>query len=92
MASTTPKSHKIAFIPGDGIGTEISDATLRVLNTLSSTHPNTFSFTPTILSSWSSENYLLEGWELVLRMPLPSFAGKDEGLFVWRRKGGEEGV
>ncbi|KAF1976703.1 hypothetical protein BU23DRAFT_501860 [Bimuria novae-zelandiae CBS 107.79] len=28
----------------------------------------------------------LPQFELVLRMPLPSFAGKDEALFVWRRK------
>ncbi|KAF2786366.1 hypothetical protein K505DRAFT_330409 [Melanomma pulvis-pyrius CBS 109.77] len=28
----------------------------------------------------------LGSWELVLRMPLPSFAGKDEGLFVWTRR------
>lgn len=26
------------------------------------------------------------GWDLCVRMPLPSFAGKDEGLFVWRRR------
>ncbi|KAF1994498.1 hypothetical protein P154DRAFT_527013 [Amniculicola lignicola CBS 123094] len=25
-------------------------------------------------------------FDLVLRMPLPSFAGKDEGMFVWKRK------
>ncbi|KAF2472663.1 uncharacterized protein BDR25DRAFT_283159 [Lindgomyces ingoldianus] len=39
------------------------------------------------------KNQTVEGWmgewkkefELVLRMPLPSFAGKDEGLFVFRR-------
>jgi hypothetical protein len=26
-------------------------------------------------------------WELLIRMPLPSFAGKDEALFVFRRRG-----
>ncbi|KAF2708638.1 hypothetical protein K504DRAFT_467881 [Pleomassaria siparia CBS 279.74] len=25
-------------------------------------------------------------WEFVLRMPLPSFAAKDEGMFVWKRR------
>lgn len=27
-----------------------------------------------------------EGWELTVRIPVPSFAGKDEGMFVWKRK------
>ena len=27
-----------------------------------------------------------EGWELIVRVPVPSFAGKDEGMFVWKRK------
>ena len=27
-----------------------------------------------------------EGWELIVRIPVPSFAGKDEGMFVWKRK------
>lgn len=25
-------------------------------------------------------------WEMVCRIAMPSFAGKDDGLFVWRRK------
>jgi len=28
----------------------------------------------------------MPGWELICRVPMPSFAGKDEGMFVWRRK------
>lgn len=31
----------------------------------------------------------LEAFELVVRMPLPSFAGKDEALFVFRRREGK---
>lgn len=27
------------------------------------------------------------GWDLVCRVPMPSFAGKDEGMFVWKRRG-----
>lgn len=38
------------------------------------------------IDEWVERN--LEEWELVLRIPLPSFAGKDEGLFVWRRMDG----
>ncbi|EKD14525.1 uncharacterized protein L3040_000046 [Drepanopeziza brunnea f. sp. 'multigermtubi'] len=30
------------------------------------------------------ENYM-PGWELVCRIPVPSFAGKDEAMFVWIR-------
>jgi hypothetical protein len=29
----------------------------------------------------------MEEFELLLRMPLPSFAGKDEALFVFKRRG-----
>jgi hypothetical protein len=25
-------------------------------------------------------------WELWCRFPMPSFAGKDEGMYVWKRK------
>jgi hypothetical protein len=28
----------------------------------------------------------MSGWELVSRIAMPSFAGKDEGLFAWKRK------
>jgi hypothetical protein len=28
----------------------------------------------------------MKEWELVLRIAMPSFAGKDEGLFVWKRR------
>lgn len=28
----------------------------------------------------------MPGWELTCRVPMPSFAGKDEGLFVWKKK------
>jgi hypothetical protein len=28
----------------------------------------------------------LGGFECVMRIPLPSFAGKDEGLYVFRRR------
>lgn len=36
------------------------------------------------VDEWVEEN--LQAFELVVRMPLPSFAGKDEALFVFRRK------
>jgi len=29
------------------------------------------------------------GWEQVLQIPLPSFAGKDEALFVFEKKSGD---
>lgn len=28
----------------------------------------------------------MPGWELFCRTPVPSFAGKDEAMFVWKRK------
>jgi hypothetical protein len=28
----------------------------------------------------------MPGWNLVCRIAMPSFAGKDDGLFAWRRK------
>ena len=37
-----------------------------------------------IVDEWMGKNRL--EMELVARVPLPSFAGKDEALFVWRRK------
>jgi hypothetical protein len=36
------------------------------------------------VENWISENKT--EYELMARIPLPSFAGKDEGLFVWIRK------
>ncbi|KAF2744375.1 hypothetical protein M011DRAFT_488973 [Sporormia fimetaria CBS 119925] len=33
---------------------------------------------------WFEKN--MKGWECVLKMPMPSFAGKDEGFFVFRKK------
>jgi hypothetical protein len=40
-------------------------------------------FQDIVVDEWVEKN--LEAFELVLRMPLPSFAGKDEALFVFRR-------
>jgi hypothetical protein len=37
-----------------------------------------------VVDEWVAKN--LEAFELVLRMPLPSFAGKDEALFVFERR------
>lgn len=37
-----------------------------------------------IVDEWVTEN--IPSFELTLRMPLPSFAGKDEALFVFQRK------
>ena len=42
-------------------------------------------FQDQVVDEWVESN--LPAFELALRMPLPSFAGKDEGLFVFRRKG-----
>jgi hypothetical protein len=41
-------------------------------------------FQDMVVDEWVEKN--LGTFELVLRMPLPSFAGKDEALFVFRRK------
>ena len=41
-------------------------------------------FKDTTVEEWIEVNHT--EWELTLRMPLPSFAGKDEGLFVWQRR------
>jgi hypothetical protein len=27
----------------------------------------------------------MDGWEMVYRIAMSSFAGKDEGMFVWKR-------
>jgi hypothetical protein len=37
-----------------------------------------------VVDEWVEKN--LRAFELTLRMPLPSFAGKDEALFVFQRK------
>ncbi|EUC36450.1 hypothetical protein COCCADRAFT_88067 [Bipolaris zeicola 26-R-13] len=41
-------------------------------------------FRDVVVDEWVEKN--LNQFELVLRMPLPSFAGKDEALFVFQRK------
>lgn len=41
-------------------------------------------FQDQIVDEWVQKN--LPAFELTLRMPLPSFAGKDEALFVFQRK------
>ncbi|KAF2870593.1 hypothetical protein BDV95DRAFT_607747 [Massariosphaeria phaeospora] len=41
-------------------------------------------FQDCIVDEWVEKN--LAEFELALRMPLPSFAGKDEALFVWQRR------
>ena len=40
-----------------------------------------------VVDEWMGEE--LKEFELVVRVPVGSFAGKDEALFVWRRKGAE---
>ncbi|KAJ4287797.1 hypothetical protein N0V90_012501 [Kalmusia sp. IMI 367209] len=54
------KVHRIATIPGDGIGVDITEAAVQVLKTLSKTL-GTFQidFTP---FDWSSKNYLSRGY------------------------------
>lgn len=51
---------KIASIPGDGIGTEITEAAIQVLNTLSAVVGG-FELEFEELD-WSSENYKKRGW------------------------------
>ena len=41
-------------------------------------------FSDSMVEEWFGKE--MAGWELVCRIPMPSFAGKDEGLFVWKRK------
>jgi hypothetical protein len=39
-------------------------------------------------SDCTAEEYFekeMDGWEMVYRIAMPSFAGKDEGMFVWKR-------
>ncbi|KAK2594014.1 hypothetical protein QQS21_008276 [Conoideocrella luteorostrata] len=53
------RQHKIATIPGDGIGVEVVDATLKVLQALQDMH-QTFTLNIEPLD-WSSKNYLITG-------------------------------
>lgn len=41
------------------------------------------------IASWMAREKGAEGWVLACQVPLPSFAGKDEGLFVFVRRRGE---
>jgi hypothetical protein len=41
-------------------------------------------FQDVVVDEWVEKN--LPAFELTLKMPLPSFAGKDEALFVFQRK------
>jgi isocitrate/isopropylmalate dehydrogenase len=56
--------HRIACIPGDGIGVDITEAAVQVLNTLSTTLGG-FEFEFTTFD-WSSKNYLERGWYSIL--------------------------
>jgi tartrate dehydrogenase len=57
---TTSAVHRIACIPGDGIGVDITEAAIQVLNALSATL-KTFEFEFTTYD-WSSKAYLERGW------------------------------
>ncbi|KAI4694198.1 uncharacterized protein J4E84_002780 [Alternaria hordeiaustralica] len=52
--------HRVACIPGDGIGVDITEAAIQVLNVLSKTIGG-FEFDFTTFD-WSSKNYLERGW------------------------------
>lgn len=54
------QTYKIAAIPGDGIGVEITEAARQVLDKLSSV-VGTFNFEWTTFD-WSSKAYLERGW------------------------------
>lgn len=41
-------------------------------------------FRDAVVDEWVERE--MGAWDLVVRMPLPSFAGKDEALFVFRRR------
>jgi isocitrate/isopropylmalate dehydrogenase len=60
IASVGPKIHRIACIPGDGIGVDITEAAIRVLNALAAASGD-FSFDFTTFD-WSSKNYLERGY------------------------------
>lgn len=53
-------TYKIASIPGDGIGTEVTEAAVAVLNKLAEV-VGTFKFEWTTFD-WSSKAYLERGW------------------------------
>ncbi|KAI5368265.1 putative tartrate dehydrogenase, isocitrate/isopropylmalate dehydrogenase [Septoria linicola] len=55
-----PKTYNIASIPGDGIGVDITEAAVKVLDKLAAT-VGTFSFNFTTFD-WSSKAYLERGW------------------------------
>lgn len=59
-SSSSKRVFNIASIPGDGIGTEITAAAIKVLNQLATTF-GTFEFDFHELD-WSSKNYLARGW------------------------------
>lgn len=43
----------------------------------------------TAFSDCSIEEYIekeMPGWEMTCSFPMPSFAGKDEGMYIWKRK------
>jgi hypothetical protein len=44
-------------------------------------------FRDKVIDEWMEEE---GGWEKVVQVPVPSFAGKDEALFVFRRSGWSE--
>lgn len=52
-------TYKIASIPGDGIGTDITEAAQQVLEKLASVVGIKFEFTT---FDWSSKAYLERGW------------------------------
>lgn len=54
------KIHRVACIPGDGIGVDITEAATQVLNVLSKTLGG-FEFDFTTFD-WSSKNFLERGW------------------------------
>ena len=43
-------------------------------------------FSDRTVEEWFQEKAWEQAWELVWRIALPSFAGKDETMFVWKRK------
>jgi tartrate dehydrogenase/decarboxylase/D-malate dehydrogenase len=54
----TNRHHRIALIPGDGIGTEVIPAARRVLDTVGHRHGIAFTYSE---FDWSCERYLREG-------------------------------
>lgn len=58
--TSSRRTYKIASIPGDGIGTEITEAAIQVLQKLADVD-GTFAFEFEHFD-WSSKNYLERGW------------------------------